>query len=212
MDDLLSMFTFPSLSVLNLHPENENLFWSVKAFDAFISRSSCVLTTLSIRGVTISDLELVAALHLLASLVNFSFDGAQLVMGRNPITSLFLSRLTLPESPSDPGPSTQSILLPKLRSLVIKLNSPSFDSEGFVKMVSSRWLPDPLFAVDSLRSVVLRSYGVDVDDNVYEPLYELDKVGMKWGAEMNEEAKVRPLCNLHRLGMRVVITDNRSEL
>ena len=46
-------------------------------------------------------------------------------------------------------------------------------------MVSSRWLPEPLFAVDLLPSVVLRLYGLEVDDNVYEPLYELDKVEMK---------------------------------
>ncbi|KAE9386370.1 hypothetical protein BT96DRAFT_1006159 [Gymnopus androsaceus JB14] len=45
LDDLLSMLTFPSLSVLNLHPElyqGQELFWSVNAFDAFILRSSCI--------------------------------------------------------------------------------------------------------------------------------------------------------------------------
>ncbi|KAE9399104.1 hypothetical protein BT96DRAFT_1019715 [Gymnopus androsaceus JB14] len=228
LDDFLSMFTFPLLAVLNLHPEsnqNKERFWSVNAFDAFISRSSCVLNTLSICGVAISDLELIAALQLLPSLVNFSFDNSRVVAfdhgswydewcpveAKSPITSLFFSRLTLPESPSDPGSSTQSILIPKLCSLVIKCKNTSFDGEAFIKMVLSRWLPDPLFAVDSLRSVVLRLYELEVDDNIYEPLYELDKVGMKWGAEVNEEAEVRSLCNLHRLGMRVVITDYKSK-
>ncbi|KAE9404407.1 hypothetical protein BT96DRAFT_989457 [Gymnopus androsaceus JB14] len=188
LDDFFSRFTFPSLTVLNLHLERDQerkLFWSVDAFDAFISRSSCILTTLSIRGVIISDLELIAALHLLPSLVNLSFDDSQQAW-ESPITSLFLSRLTLPESPYDPSAQSQSILIPKLCSLVIKFKGTSFDDAAFVKMISSRCR--------------------EVDEDVYGPLYELDKVRMRWGREVNEETELRPLSNLHRLGMRVVIT------
>ncbi|KAE9391550.1 hypothetical protein BT96DRAFT_1001206 [Gymnopus androsaceus JB14] len=203
LENMCSRFTLPSLGELIVHPERPTslkLFWPMDSFSAFISKSSCTLTTLSLSGVGISDLDFIAALCLLPSLTKLSF-GDDL----GTITSLFLSSLTLHDSAFEPGP-----IVPNLCSLSIHVKGTSFDDTAFIEMVLSRWLPDPSYAatlgVASMRSVILRFREREVDKDVYRPLYELDKVGLRWGWEVHEEAKLRPLCNLERMGMRVVIT------
>ncbi|KAE9391557.1 hypothetical protein BT96DRAFT_925259 [Gymnopus androsaceus JB14] len=167
--------------------------------------------TLSISGITISDRDFIDALYLLPSLTKLTFDDFRTIV--HPITSLFLSSLTLHDSDSDSVPEPRSILVPNLCALSIKCHGTSFDDSAFVDAVTSRWLPDPSYTaaigVASLRSVVLRFREREVDEDVYRGLYELDKVGMRWGRrEVNEEADMplRARSNLERMGMRVVIT------
>ncbi|KAE9408948.1 hypothetical protein BT96DRAFT_913629 [Gymnopus androsaceus JB14] len=208
LEDMFSRITLPSLGELIIYPEDSpytnDLIWPLNAFIAFILRSSCTLTTLSLSGVRILDLDFIATLHLLPSLTKLSFDDD---FGRvtNPITSLFLSSLTLHDTAFERGS-----IVPNLCSLSIQVEGTSFDDTAFIEMVLSRWLPDPSYAatigVASMMSMVLRFRKREVDEDVYRPLYELDKVGMRWGREVHEEAKLRPLCNLERMGMRVVIT------
>ncbi|KAE9393874.1 hypothetical protein BT96DRAFT_999061 [Gymnopus androsaceus JB14] len=127
----------------------------------------------------------------------------------HPITPFFLSSLNLHDSDSKSVSDSHSILVPNLCALSIKVGGTSFDDSTFVDMITSRWLPDPSYTdVASLRSVVLRFREREVDEDVYRGLYELDKVGMRWGREVNEEADLplRPISNLERMGMRVVIT------
>ncbi|KAE9395444.1 hypothetical protein BT96DRAFT_146423 [Gymnopus androsaceus JB14] len=171
-------FTFPSLGELVIYSQDgssANLIWPPDAFSAFISRSSCALRTLSLSSVTISDLDLAAALRLLPSLISFSVDGLVNPEGGSPITSYFLSRLTLHDS----GPP----LLPKLRSLFITFHETGFDDAAFVGIASSRWLPDPAHAaaigIDCLRTLVLHFEKREVDEDVYRPLYDLDRKGMQ---------------------------------
>ncbi|KAE9408922.1 hypothetical protein BT96DRAFT_807403 [Gymnopus androsaceus JB14] len=175
---MFSVFTFPSLGELIICSEDgstPNLIWPLDAFSAFISRLACTLTMLSLSSVTVFDLDLIADLNLLPSLINFSIDGLLNPEGGSPITSRFLSSLTLHDSGSP--------LLPKLRFLSIKLHGASFDDVAFVRMVSSRWLPDPACAavigMDCLRSVVLHFEERGVDENTYTPLYDLDRKGMQ---------------------------------
>ncbi|KAE9408966.1 hypothetical protein BT96DRAFT_985286 [Gymnopus androsaceus JB14] len=93
-----------------------------------ISRSSCTLTTLSLSGVIISDQNLIAALHLLPSIANLSTNDLLNPTGGSPLTSHFVSSMYgLSAAP----------LLPKLRSLSIKLLGTSFDDAAFID-ISSR--------------------------------------------------------------------------
>lgn len=177
MEAQLSSLMLPSLTELVIYPDEDfhdkNLIWSRKAFNEFISRSSCILTTLSISSVVITDRDLIAALQLLTSLTNLGVDDKlQLTEVESPITSYFLSSLRL-----HPHDST-SPLVPKLASLsIIKFNGTLFDDAAFVEMVSSRWLLDS--GINCLRSVVLRFHQRKVNKDIYKPLYDLDRSGMR---------------------------------
>jgi len=187
LEIVFSTFTLPSLTELIVHLEDEDsmgrIVWSSPAFDTFFSRSSCSLTTLSISGVLISDLELITALHLLPSLLNFSVDDRTLLEAETPITPYFILRLHGPVASKSPDPLPSPHLLPKLRSLSIIFHGTFFDDSVFVNMVSSRWLPDPSSAaaarIDCLRSVVLHFRAREVNEEVYSPLSHLDRMGMQ---------------------------------
>lgn len=169
----LRLFTFPSLGELVIRRGKfykGNLVWSVSAFDRFISRSSCILTALSISGVTLSDFDFIAALRRLSSLTTLEYND---FMVTSPITTLFLSSLTFHSIESE-------LLVPNLCSISMRLREPSFDDLTFVKMILSRLPPSSLrlasSGVTSLRSVELRFHARKVDKSVYRPIYQLDSV------------------------------------
>jgi len=74
--------------------------------------------------------------------------------------------------------SSPQPLLPKLRSLSIKFLGTLFDDAGFVGMVSSRWIPDRSLGINCLRSLVLCFSDRKVEE-VYKPLWDLDRMGMR---------------------------------
>lgn len=226
MTNVLDAFILPSLNELIVCRGDRysgQLTWPVRAFSEFLSRSSCTLIHLSVRGIAISDVEFIAALWLVPSLTSLEFDDyhrkeKKLQMERarwkekfygfrikSPITSFFLSNLTVRDS----NIGSRAVLVPKLQSLSIKTKS-NLSYDSFVRMVLSRWLPDSsngvTSGVASLRSLVLRLQKQTVDEEVFRPLFELDKVAMRWGREVKEEADLRPMGNSERMGMRVVIT------
>lgn len=181
LGSILAAYTLPSLTDLVIVPirYSKNILWPVPAFDKFISRSSCMLTTLSIAGVEISDLNLLATFRILPYLVNFAFDDLSVPIeeaGSHPITSHLISCM-------HPSSTTATTLVPKLRSLSLTLHGASFDDAAFIHMISSRWLPNPICAaamgVDCLRSLVLRFRKREVDEAIYRPLYDLDRMGMR---------------------------------
>ncbi|KAE9393876.1 hypothetical protein BT96DRAFT_209677 [Gymnopus androsaceus JB14] len=173
LEKILSSFAFPSLTELMLYSEynsNANIIWPLDAFATFISRSSCILTTLSLSNVIISDLNLIAALRLLPSLANLSTNNLLDPTGGSPLTSHFVSSMHgLSAAP----------LLPKLQSLSIKLLRTSFDDAAFIGMISSRWMPDPATGLDCLRSLVFHFLDRELDVELYEPLWRLDRMGMR---------------------------------
>ncbi|KAE9408943.1 hypothetical protein BT96DRAFT_913625 [Gymnopus androsaceus JB14] len=177
LEEMFSRFTFPSLKELIIYSEDgssASLIWPLYAFSAFMSRSSCILTMLSLSSVMISDSDLVATLRLLPSLTKWSIDGLANSGGGSPIMSHFISHMHA---------SSAAPLLPKLHSLSIKSHGTVFDNAAFVSMVSSRWLPDRTHAViigiDCLRSLVLHFAERELDKEAYRPLFDLDRKGMR---------------------------------
>lgn len=175
LETAFSSFTTPSLRKLIITQvfNYRQLFWAPSAFSAFISRSACKLTTLSLSEVKISDLDLIAALRLLPSLVEFVTHS--LVDPNNdsgsPISTRFINSLN--------GSSTPP-LLPKLRHLYMTVYDNPFDDAAFIDMVSSRRLPISSGRATTvcLRSVYLHFLKWVVDEEVYEPLWQLDDMGM----------------------------------
>ncbi|KAF9065133.1 hypothetical protein BDP27DRAFT_1332337 [Rhodocollybia butyracea] len=183
-DIAFSSFTFPSLSCLAIVGSDELPYegaWPKATLAAFLRRSSCNLTEFEVKSVSVSDIDLIAALKLMPSLMNLYIDdthGGDDPM--SPITSRFIRSLHgLHWTELRPSGST---LVPKLRELKLTFDGSQFDDSLFIEMVNSRWLPDTQYAsgigLSCLRVVTLRFNNREVDPAVYRPLDYLDKAGM----------------------------------
>jgi len=154
--------------------------WPKDLFATFLSRSSCRITTLVIRGVALSDEDLISALRILSCLATLGISDHGTIPLNSPITSHFISSLHIDHSV--PGPQTH--LIPKLHDLTLESDCFTFDDAAFINMISSRWYSHPRFVgtfggVDCLRSVVMRFHKRSVDQTVYRPLKYLDKMGLR---------------------------------
>ncbi|KAF9065134.1 hypothetical protein BDP27DRAFT_1366622 [Rhodocollybia butyracea] len=183
-DIAFSSFTFPSLSCLAIVGSDEFPYegaWPKATLAAFLRRSSCNLTKFEVKSVSVSDIDLIAALKLMPSLINLYVD--DIPTGddpTSPITSRFIHSLHgFPWTELSPSGSA---LVPKLRELQVTFDGLQFDDSSFIEMVSSRWLPDTQYAsgigLSCLRVVTLRFNKREVDPVVYRPLDYLDKAGL----------------------------------
>ncbi|KAE9400070.1 hypothetical protein BT96DRAFT_857764 [Gymnopus androsaceus JB14] len=181
--ETLTSFTFPTLHELRVlgNPNRYEDQWP-RLFAAFLSRSSCTITTLVISTVMTSDTGLVSVLQLLPTLVTFEISDHTIPRFCSPITSNFISSLNI---------SAQSTLvhftplIPKLHYLVLDFGGTDFDDVAFIDMISSRSrFPRAPFAeteegADFLCSVVMRFRAREVDQTVYKPLQILDRMGLR---------------------------------
>ncbi|KAF9060544.1 hypothetical protein BDP27DRAFT_1370458 [Rhodocollybia butyracea] len=163
---VFSSFDFPSLNKLVLDGGHEG--GPAHGLVSFISRSSCMITTFTLRGIHLSDLDLVAALRVMPALLHLEVENKlqpdYLPKYQSPVTSHLLSSLTHDHS-------TSISLIPKLHSLHLTWRFESsdtsddssddssddtsdgapgnnasddefdndFDDTAFVNMVKSRW-------------------------------------------------------------------------
>ncbi|KAF9066743.1 hypothetical protein BDP27DRAFT_1423510 [Rhodocollybia butyracea] len=183
-DVAFSSFTFPSLSCLVIMTYITEAYqgaWPKATLGAFLRRSSCSLTEFNVKNVLVSDIDLIAALKLMPSLVNLDIDDTPVGHDlTSPITSQFIRSLHgFLETELNPSGSA---LVPKLRSLQLRFAGLEFDDPAFIDTVPSRWLPDKQYAagigLSCLRVVTLRFNARAVDPTVYKPVEYLDKAGM----------------------------------
>ncbi|KAF9072051.1 hypothetical protein BDP27DRAFT_1418412 [Rhodocollybia butyracea] len=155
--------------------------WPKAALGAFLRRSSCNLTKFMVKRISVTDVDLLAALRLMPLLVDLHIDDTPPNDDSvSPITSRFIRSLHgLLQTELNPS---SSALVPKLRELQLTFNGLEFDDLAFIDMVSSRWLPDAQYALGiglcCLRVVTLQFKAQSVDPAVYKPLNYLDKAGM----------------------------------
>ncbi|KAE9398975.1 hypothetical protein BT96DRAFT_976137 [Gymnopus androsaceus JB14] len=189
LDHIFSSFTCPSLLKLQIDtkadfsPDQAWRPWPKCTFNAFMSRSSCKITELSLMGVGISTADVISVLYLLTSLQDLSIDDWDLPRNWNPITSELmvglhvsgLGRLLTTGKPS-------TCIVPRLRHISFTFSGTAFDDAAFISMILSRRLPNPDEAakveVDCLRSVVLKFTTRRVDMRDYQPLWDLEQKGM----------------------------------
>jgi hypothetical protein len=154
--------------------------WPSDAFISFITTSSCMITTFTLSGISISDLELVLALQVMPSILHLDITDTDPIPTRCPITSHLMSSLQL-------QPMSSS-LAPKLHSLrLISYHKATFEDSAFISMVESRWfkpgssLSSTMFSMGKacIRSVVLKLAWREVDAEVYQPLRILDAEGLR---------------------------------
>ncbi|KAF9064917.1 hypothetical protein BDP27DRAFT_1405119 [Rhodocollybia butyracea] len=186
MEMVLLSFALPSLRAIVLESNwIEPYPWSTGNFISFISRSSCMISTFTLRNVSLSDSDLIAVLRVIPSLLHLEINdyiSPNPQSHHGPITSHLISSLIQHES-------IFISLVPKLHTLHLDChhNTRTFDDSAFVSMVESRWfrpgsdLSAKMSAMgrDCIRSVVLKVDWREVDAEVYKPLWVLDKEGLR---------------------------------
>ncbi|KAF9075343.1 hypothetical protein BDP27DRAFT_1315912 [Rhodocollybia butyracea] len=183
-------FSFPSLNVLQVERlgsieqmPSKPTDWPGSAFISFVCRSCCMITTFTIRGISLSDLDLIGALRVMPSLLHLEIDNEVWHMKQqNPITLPLISSLT-------PRQSSNSVisLVPKLHSLRLLFDGTTFYDRAFVSMIQSRWFKpgsdlhtaNSRTGISCIRSVVLRFSRREVNVEVYKPLRVLDEDGLR---------------------------------
>ncbi|KAF9061194.1 hypothetical protein BDP27DRAFT_1429233 [Rhodocollybia butyracea] len=177
-------FDLPSLNVIVLEgQQGTSAYWPMETFIPFISRSSCMITTFTLRKISVYDSDLIVALQVMPSLLNLQIVDYEWCHQDVPITSKLISSLIQ-------DASTSISLVPKLHTLrLVSQNkySGSFDDSAFVSMVELRWFrpgSDHSVAMSRmgrgcLRSVVLKLDWREVDAEVYKPLRILEKEGLR---------------------------------
>ncbi|KAF9075311.1 hypothetical protein BDP27DRAFT_1315865 [Rhodocollybia butyracea] len=181
-----SSFSFPSLNELVVESECHTNNWPVDAFKSFVTTSSCMITTFTLRGFTVSDVDLIATLQVMPSISYLEIDDFEdsspqnPIISQSPITSHFMQSLQ--------HQSTSFPLAPKLHSLrLISKRTVPFDDLTFISMIESRWfkpgsdLSAAMFSIGKacIRSVVLTFSWREVDAEVYQPLRNLDAEGLR---------------------------------
>ncbi|KAE9399361.1 hypothetical protein BT96DRAFT_1019530 [Gymnopus androsaceus JB14] len=197
-----SSMTCPSLTSLLIEASNNykgyKRIWPKESLHGFISRSSFHLSTLSIKSIPLSDSNLIDLLRRLPSLLHLTIDDSKATRAASsttpsPITPHLIQ--SLHAFPDMSSVAVSSALAQKLQSLELTFSGSDFDEEGFVDMVSSRWLADhepdgygPLSPETSLnsdvgtaclRSIVLRLRNQKMDVKTYRPMKFLEKAGMR---------------------------------
>ncbi|KAF9069398.1 hypothetical protein BDP27DRAFT_1402626 [Rhodocollybia butyracea] len=154
-DVAFSSFTFPSLSCLAIESDAAHPYrgaWPKATLEAFLHRSSCNLTKFEVKKISVSDVDLIAALKLMPSLVNLHIDDRPAASDdqMSPITSRFIRSLHgFVQTELNPSGSA---LVPKLQDLHLTYDGSEFDDSAFIDMVSSRWLPDmQLFLIEKCK-------------------------------------------------------------
>ncbi|KAF9059695.1 hypothetical protein BDP27DRAFT_454480 [Rhodocollybia butyracea] len=176
-------FSFPSLTELIVESEFHETTWPVESFGSFVTTSSCMITAFTLRGISISDLDLIAALRVMPSISYLKIDDINDIdSAQRTITSHLISSLR--------HQSTSFLLAPKLHSLhliSVRKSKVPFDDATFIGMVESRWfkpgsdLSAAMFSMGKacIRSVVLTFSWREVDAEVYQPLRNLDAEGLR---------------------------------
>lgn len=160
--------------------------------DAFIARSSSHLTTLSLKSVIFSDLNLINLLHRIPSLLHLELNDSGVRSGHSPITSHLVQ--SLHAFPYTTSATISSALVTRLQTLSLNFGSSgtdalNFSDSDFVDMVCSRWYPDVFSGTQGdpgnsesetacLRSVVMRCMQRTLDEKIYRPLKHLEEAGM----------------------------------
>lgn len=190
-DIIFASITCPSLTSLLVDGVTDAHALPKDEVDAFIARSSSHLTTLSLKSIMFSDLNLINLLHRIPSLLHLKIDDSGVQSGHSPITSHLVQ--SLHAFPYTTSATISSALVTGLQTLSLTLSSSDSDAQNFsdsdfVDMVCSRWYPDVVGThgdpgnseseTACLRSVVMRCMQRALDEEIYRPLKHLEEAGM----------------------------------
>ncbi|KAJ4495987.1 hypothetical protein C8J55DRAFT_495461 [Lentinula edodes] len=193
----LLSFIAPSLTALTIglneygllsKRRKSNFEISALAVELFLARSKCTLTTLTLDGILMTDVDVVNLLECVPSVQELTVRDPPLIgktLKHSPPVSKHLCRSLNPNL-SDKN----TTILPCLRSLTLKSRSKNFDSEEFISTVRSRWLPDADAAstvgIKCLRSIELY-FRHPFQGTDYLPLNPIEESGMRVVVKLESE-------------------------
>ncbi|KAK1236308.1 hypothetical protein PQX77_000470 [Marasmius sp. AFHP31] len=166
--------------------------WPRPELDAFLERSGCNLTILSLKGLPLPENDVLALLEYTTSLHSLTLHeflfGEDIARFKHlsrklqkTVTKTFLKRLEATTFSADAF-SMQHPILPKLKYLELKVQSHFDADETFVDVVQSRWdraTGDSCsINMERLRTVVLYVANRELATTIYEPLKRVDETGM----------------------------------
>ncbi|KAJ8083131.1 hypothetical protein PM082_009000 [Marasmius tenuissimus] len=168
IDGVLKHTTLSRLSSLRIWGRNDYLVetwleWDSTYLQAFLHRSSCAITSLYLRALPITDIQALALLRMLPTIMLLNIEEFVLKDENFTVTTRFLDGLNASlDSPSF------TPLVPQLTHLKLLVHAKDLSSDAVLAALSSRWLPDPRHAtemgVECLRSVTIVVI-LDPDDN-----------------------------------------------
>ncbi|ESK89456.1 hypothetical protein Moror_16115 [Moniliophthora roreri MCA 2997] len=181
--------TLPHLSSMQLQgisseEPQQGFRWQENPLVDFFIRSSCTLTSLTLKWLRITDYQVIAVLQLLPTLESLTIEECH--DSRYPqygssltaiVTPALLNSLSIDPFPSNPH------ILPHLADLSLTAHLDSLDQAALLNVVASRWLPDPDFSrelgVTCLQSFTLGLIGKDSDYSSFGSLEFFRGVGLR---------------------------------
>ncbi|KAF9045628.1 hypothetical protein BDP27DRAFT_728081 [Rhodocollybia butyracea] len=176
---VFSSFCFPSLNELVVEGSAERTY-TTDTLISFMTTSSCIITTFTLCNLPVSDVDLIAALRVMPSILHLEINDCHYPPQQSPISPHLMSSLR--------HQSTSVALVPQLHSLrLISKHKEPFDDATFISMVESRWfkpgsdLSAAMFSMGKacIRSIVLTFSWREVDAEVYQSLRNLDAEGLR---------------------------------
>ncbi|KAK1227528.1 hypothetical protein PQX77_009435 [Marasmius sp. AFHP31] len=169
VDGVLRHVTLGNLSSLRISGSRNSLVdwptWDSTCFETFLHRSSCTITSLYLKFLPITDVQTLSLLRMIPTIRSLGIEERMIIRLNRIVTGRFLDGLNA--SQESPSPSSTP-LVPQLTDLKLVVHARHLDSDAFLTVLSSRWLPDPELGVgvECLRNVaivVILSSGGDQD-------------------------------------------------
>ncbi|KAK7464885.1 hypothetical protein VKT23_006094 [Stygiomarasmius scandens] len=197
---LSSWITLPQLQTLSIFTDLEFVAWAWKDVDMpqFITRSGCQITTLSLKSLPITDLDLIPILTACPSLTklilhessaktDYAEQGPQADIPNLAVTHDLVSKLTV--NHAGYAPASVVPMISKLEDLELCFhynNDGRRLVEALCTLVRTRWLPDKEYA-DDVGVACLRSVSFLVMGSGFRPEYfaiptYLGEVGLRFSA------------------------------
>ncbi|ESK91789.1 hypothetical protein Moror_10618 [Moniliophthora roreri MCA 2997] len=116
--------------------------WDQKCITDFLHRSSCTLTSLSLKWVPITDIQTIDLLQKVPTLTRLHIEEYRSGESRNKI----VTRKLLDEISFDHENATTSTrFLPKLTDITLIAHASGLDHEALSRAISSRWIQDSIY-------------------------------------------------------------------
>uniref|UniRef100_A0A0W0GF00 F-box domain-containing protein n=1 Tax=Moniliophthora roreri TaxID=221103 RepID=A0A0W0GF00_MONRR len=119
--------------------------WDQQCITNFLQRSSCTLTSLSLKWVPITDTQAISLLRRLPTLAEFHIEeySSTSEFGNRVITRTLLDEMTFDHE------NITTPFLPKLTSLSLVAHTSGLDKPALVRTITSRWIQDFVYATEA---------------------------------------------------------------